>query len=67
MNINSEINNNPILIGVEDACRLTGIGRNTMLDIVKMEGCPSIKFGKKKIYINKKQFIEWINSLTSTF
>lgn len=57
----------PLLITVDEACKLTGIGRNTMLDIVKMEGCPAIKFGKKKISINKKQFIEWINSLTSTF
>lgn len=67
MNNDIKIEEEHILIGIEDACRLTGIGRNTMLDIVKMEGCPSIKFGKKKIYINKKQFIEWINSLTSTF
>ena len=56
----------PIFIGIEEACELTGIGTNTMLDLVKMDGCPAVKFGKRKVSINRQQFIEWINSLTST-
>ncbi len=56
-----------IFIGIEEACKLTGIGRNTMLDLVKMDGCPAIKFKKRKISLNRQQFIEWVNSLTSTF
>ncbi len=62
-----EQNKEPIFIGIEEACKLTGIGRNTMLDLVKMDGCPAIKFKKRKISLNRQQFIEWVNSLTSTF
>lgn len=56
-----------IFIGIDEACEITGIGRNTMLDLVKMDGCPAIRFKKKKISINKQQFIEWLNSLTNKF
>lgn len=56
----------PILIGIKEACKLTGIGRNTMLDLVKMDNFPAVKFKKKKISINRQQLIEWVNSLTST-
>lgn len=57
----------PILISINDACKITGIGRNLMLDLVKQDNCPAIKFGKRNIKLNRQQFIEWINSLTSTF
>lgn len=55
-----------IFIGIKEACELTGIGRNTMLDLVKMDSCPAIKPKKRKILINKQQFIEWVNNLTRT-
>lgn len=58
---------NTIFIGINDACEITGLGRNKMLDLVKIDGCPAIKFGKRNIKLNRQQFIEWINSLTSTF
>lgn len=58
---------NTIFIGIDEACKITGLGRNTMLDLVKLDGCPSIKFGKRKIFLNKQQFLEWLNSLTNTF
>ena len=56
----------PILIGIKEACELTGIGRNTMLDVVKLDNFPSVKFKKRKILINRQQLIEWVNNLTST-
>ena len=43
---------NTIFIGIDEACEITGLGRNTMLDLVKMDGCPAIRFKKKKISIN---------------
>jgi len=38
MNNNTEINNKPILVGVEEACKIVGIGRNTMYKLIKMKG-----------------------------
>lgn len=53
-----------IFIGIKEACELTGIGRNTMLDLVKIDNFPAIKLKKRKILINKQQLVEWINNLT---
>lgn len=55
----------PILIGIEEAAKLMGVGRKLMLNLVKLDDCPSIKLGKRTIKVNKQQFIEWVNSLTS--
>lgn len=56
----------PILISVESAAKLMGVGRQLMLDIVKGDNFKAaVKLGKRNIKINKQQFIEWINSLTS--
>ena len=53
-------NNDRILITVEEARKLLGIGRNLMLELVKVKGFPVIKF-KRKILINKAKLQEWIN------
>lgn len=55
----------PLLISVEEAAKLMGIGRKLMLNLVKLDDCPSIRLGKRTIKVNKQQFIEWVNSLTS--
>ena len=57
----------PILITVEEAAKLMGVGKNLMLDLVKIDIFPSVKLVKRAIKVNKRQFIEWVNSLTSAF
>ncbi len=57
----------PIFIGINEAAKLMGVGRNLMLDLVKMDNFPAVKFKKKKIMINKQQFIKWANELTNVF
>lgn len=65
MNIDSK--NETVFIGIEEASEIAGIGRNSMLNLVKRDDFPAIKLGKRKIYINKQQFLEWLNSLTKAF
>lgn len=52
-----------LTITVEEAAKMLGIGKNMMLDVVKAEGFPAIKFNRK-IIINKKQFIRWFDELS---
>ena len=61
-----ENNQEPIYIGINEAAKLMGVGRNLMQDLVKMDNFPAVKF-KKHIKVNKKQFIEWANNLTKVF
>ena len=49
-------NDDRILITVEEARKLLGIGRNLMLELVKVKGFPVIKFK-----INKAKLQDWIN------
>ena len=53
-----------LVITVKEAAEMLGVGKNTMLDLVKRTDFPAIKLGRK-ILINKKQFIIWFNNLTS--
>ncbi len=50
--------NEKITITVDEAARLLGVGRNTMLEFVKMEGFPAIQL-KRKIIIDKKALPKW--------
>ena len=52
-----------LTITVEEAARMLGVGKNLMLEIIKMTDFPAVQFNRK-ILINKKQFIEWFNLLT---
>lgn len=52
-----------LTITVEEAAKMLGIGKNLMLEIIKMNDFPAVQFNRK-ILINKKQFIEWFNLLT---
>ncbi len=56
----------PILITVEKACKLMNIGRNKMLDLVKMKGFPALIF-PHKILIDKNQLPLWISKNYGTF
>lgn len=52
-----------LTITVDEAAKLVGISKNTMLKFVKMDNFPAIQL-QRKILINKKQFIDWFNNLT---
>ena len=45
-------NNDKLSITVDEAVKLLGVGRNTMLEFVKMDGFPAIRL-KRKIIIDK--------------
>ena len=49
-----------ICISIEEAREMLGIGRNLMLELIKTDGFPCIRF-KRKIIIDKKKFIDWIS------
>ena len=53
-----------LTITIDEAVELTGIGKNHMLELAKLESFPAIKF-KRKIYINRKQFERWLDDLTA--
>lgn len=46
-------------ITVEEARKMLGIGRNLMLQLVKVKGFPAIRF-KRKIIINKELLPKWL-------
>lgn len=52
--------NEDIKIGitVDEARMMLGIGRNLMLQLVKVKGFPAVRF-KKKIIINKELLPKW--------
>ena len=52
--------NEKLSIGIEEARKMLGIGRNLMLELVKLDGFPCIKF-KRKILINKSKLIQWFD------
>ena len=52
-------NKDMIFITLKEACELTGIGRNTMLKLTKLEGFPAIRFSRKTL-IYKDDFFNWI-------
>lgn len=56
-----EEKNEKLLITIDEARQLLGIGRNLMLELVKVRGFPAIKF-KRKILINKALLQEWLNN-----
>ena len=52
--------NEPLLITVSEACSFLHIGRNTILDLVKLRGFPALVF-PKKILIDRNQLPTWIS------
>lgn len=53
-------NEEKIGISVEEARKMLGIGRNLMLELVKIEGFPAYRF-KRKIIINKELLLKWFD------
>lgn len=47
-------------ISVDEARKQLGIGRNLMLQLVKLNGFPAIRF-KRKIIINGNKLQEWFD------
>jgi len=45
-------------ISVDEAAKMLNIGKNLMLELVKMEGFPAIRL-KRKIIINKLELPKW--------
>lgn len=45
-------------INVNEAAKLLGVGRNIMLEFVKMDGFPAIRL-KRKIIIDKEALPKW--------
>ncbi len=54
----SNDNNMKLGITIDEAREMLGIGRNLMLQLVKVKGFPAIRF-KKKIIINKDLLPKW--------
>ena len=54
------MHNNKIALTIEEASNYTGIGRNTMRDLVKWEKIPVLKIGRKVIIKTEtlEKFIE---------
>ena len=52
------IENERIGISVVEAAAILGVGRNLMLDLVKVNGFPAIQF-KRKIIIDKNVLPTW--------
>ena len=63
-NIQIDTSEDKLTITVDEAAEMIGIGKNIMLDLVKTDGFPAVKFSRK-IIINKRQFIQWFDDLTS--
>lgn len=53
-------------IGIEEARKRLGIGRNLMLKLVTVPGFPAIRF-KRKIIINSNMLEEWFNNNYGTY
>ena len=41
-NIDENLEDEPILISITDACKVVGVGRNTMLKLAKIKGFPAL-------------------------
>lgn len=54
-------NNDKLSITVDEAVKLLGVGRNTMLEFVKMDGFPAIRL-KRKIIIDKEALPKWFSN-----
>ena len=50
--------NDKLTITVDEAAKMLGVGRNTMLEFVKMDGFPAICL-KRKISIDKEALPKW--------
>ncbi len=56
-----ENKNEKLTITVDEAAKMLGVGRNTMLEFVKMEDFPAIRL-KRKIIIDKEALPKWFSN-----
>lgn len=54
----TKIDTEKLGISVDEARKILGIGRNLMLELVRLDGFPAVRF-KRKIIINKELMIKW--------
>lgn len=54
----TKIDTEKLGISVDEARQILGIGRNLMLELVKLDSFPAVRF-KRKIIINKELMIKW--------
>ena len=52
--------NTKLGLTVDEAREMLGIGRNLMLQLVKVKGFPAVRF-KRKIIINKELLLKWFS------
>ena len=55
------IDDERISITVDEAAKMLGVGRNMMLEFVKMQGFPAIRL-KRKILIDKEALPKWFSN-----
>ncbi len=60
------MDNYKLSISVDEVAKILGFGSNLMLELVKIEGFPAIKF-KRKIIINRSKLQEWFNENADTY
>lgn len=56
----------PLLITVDEACKCLNIGRNTLYKLAKLKGFPAIIL-PKKILIDRNQLPTWISKNYGTY
>lgn len=66
------MNDEPLLIKVDEACKLMNIGKNKMYQLVNTKGFPAIIFlsknrKKTQILIDKNQLPLWISKNYGTY
>ena len=50
--------NDKLSITIDEAAKMLGVGRNTMLEFAKMDGFPAIRL-KRKIIIDTEALPKW--------
>lgn len=51
----------PMLIGVKEATKVVGVGRNTLLEMTKIKGFPLIRGERGKILIIKDELVPFFS------
>lgn len=64
--MNTNIKDEPILIGVEECSKLMNMGEKTVRKLAKMKGFPALIF-PHKILIDKNQLLLWISRNYGTY
>ena len=57
------IKQNTHVISVPEAATMLGISSSKMYEVVRIQGFPAIRVGRR-ILVNRKKFEEWIDKMT---